>query len=193
DEATDGRSGWTTAGGERADLAEGRRANPVLPTSVNRVANRRSADGRALVGAAAGWAWLPDKGGPAQLGTRLGRFLDESRAPDALTSRRFGILCVCPSGRHRETIGAVAQLVRVPDCRSGGCGFESRPPRLTSPAFAGLSLFHVGESSVRFASRRECTFRNISVIFRADVCLARMERAVGVSAASKRMNRMEPP
>ena len=26
--------------------------------------------------------------------------------------------------------GAVAQLVRVPDCRSGGCGFESRPPRL---------------------------------------------------------------
>ena len=27
--------------------------------------------------------------------------------------------------------GAVAQLVRVPDCRSGGCGFESRPPRFT--------------------------------------------------------------
>ena len=26
--------------------------------------------------------------------------------------------------------GAVAQLVRVPDCRSGGCGFESRPRRL---------------------------------------------------------------
>jgi hypothetical protein len=25
--------------------------------------------------------------------------------------------------------GAVAQLVRVPDCRSGGCGFESRPRR----------------------------------------------------------------
>jgi hypothetical protein len=27
------------------------------------------------------------------------------------------------------TVGAVAQLVRVPDCRSGGCGFESRRPR----------------------------------------------------------------
>ena len=25
--------------------------------------------------------------------------------------------------------GAVAQLVRAPDCRSGGCGFESRPRR----------------------------------------------------------------
>ncbi len=37
--------------------------------------------------------------------------------------------------------GAVAQLVRVPDCRSGGCGFESRPPRYDeSPALAGLFL-----------------------------------------------------
>ena len=26
--------------------------------------------------------------------------------------------------------GGVAQLVRVPDCRSGGCGFEPRRPRL---------------------------------------------------------------
>jgi hypothetical protein len=25
--------------------------------------------------------------------------------------------------------GGVAQLVRVPDCRSGGCGFEPRRPR----------------------------------------------------------------
>ena len=30
----------------------------------------------------------------------------------------------------RTTRGAVAQLVRVPDCRSGGCGFKSRRPRL---------------------------------------------------------------
>ena len=28
-----------------------------------------------------------------------------------------------------KNIGGVAQLVRVPDCRSGGCGFESRRPR----------------------------------------------------------------
>ena len=36
--------------------------------------------------------------------------------------------------------GAVAQLVRVPDCRSGGCGFESRPPRFRTPLHAGFSL-----------------------------------------------------
>jgi hypothetical protein len=29
--------------------------------------------------------------------------------------------------------GAVAQLVRVPDCRSGGCGFEPRRRRLNGP------------------------------------------------------------
>ncbi len=29
----------------------------------------------------------------------------------------------------RSPGGGVAQLVRVPDCRSGGCGFESRRPR----------------------------------------------------------------
>ena len=28
-----------------------------------------------------------------------------------------------------DVFGAVAQLVRVPDCRSGGCGFEPRRPR----------------------------------------------------------------
>ena len=36
--------------------------------------------------------------------------------------------------------GAVAQLVRVPDCRSGGCGFESRPPRLKRPFYRGRFL-----------------------------------------------------
>ena len=30
---------------------------------------------------------------------------------------------------ERESFGGVAQLVRVPDCRSGGCGFEPRRAR----------------------------------------------------------------
>ena len=38
-----------------------------------------------------------------------------------------------PGKRSESPSGAVAQLVRVPDCRSGGCGFESRPPRLEMP------------------------------------------------------------
>ena len=41
--------------------------------------------------------------------------------------------------------GAVAQLVRVPDCRSGGCGFESRPPRFRTPLHAGFSLRTIGD------------------------------------------------
>lgn len=40
--------------------------------------------------------------------------------------------------------GAVAQLVRVPDCRSGGCGFESRPPRFRTPLPVGFSLRMIG-------------------------------------------------
>src|SRR5438874_1820519 len=39
-----------------------------------------------------------------------------------------------PPGASRtfSIVGGVAQLVRVPDCRSGGCGFESRRPRFQS-------------------------------------------------------------
>ena len=47
-------------------------------------------------------------------------------------------------------IGVVVQLVRIPACRAGGCGFESRPPRIapvtqwieyriSNPAVAGSS------------------------------------------------------
>ena len=35
-------------------------------------------------------------------------------------------------------VEGVAQLVRVPDCRSGGCGFESRRPRFVSGSLACL-------------------------------------------------------
>ena len=44
-----------------------------------------------------------------------------------LSSNRNG--APAAGGRELFQIGAVAQLVRVPDCRSGGCGFESRPRR----------------------------------------------------------------
>lgn len=33
--------------------------------------------------------------------------------------------------------GAVAQLVRVPACRAGGCGFESHQPRLCGGRSSG--------------------------------------------------------
>ena len=42
-------------------------------------------------------------------------------------------------------MGGVAQLVRVLDCRSSGCGFESRRPRFPKPLPAKLSaayFFH---------------------------------------------------
>src|SRR3954470_235172 len=47
--------------------------------------------------------------------------------------------------------GRVAQLVRVPDCRSGGCGFESRRARLRTPFLgseAGFFVFWLAWRSV---------------------------------------------
>ena len=60
------------------------------------------------------------------------------------TCKRIGfriISYVCSRAKF-DRDGAVAQLVRVPDCRSGGCGFESRLRRLERApetyCFAGL-------------------------------------------------------
>ena len=52
------------------------------------------------------------------------------------TCKRIGFRIISYVCKRQISDGAVAQLVRVPDCRSGGCGFESRLRRLTkSPVF----------------------------------------------------------
>ena len=54
-------------------------------------------------------------------------------------------------------VGGVAQLVRVPDCRSGGCGFESRRPRFVSGSLAGLEV--CGDSQRVFAVSEKAQVR----------------------------------
>src|SRR5579875_197481 len=43
---------------------------------------------------------------------------------------------------RKSPFGGVAQLVRVPDCRSGGCGFESRRPRFPPLMRLGIPALH---------------------------------------------------
>src|SRR5438874_3162928 len=57
-----------------------------------------------------------------------------------------------PPGASRtfSIVGGVAQLVRVPDCRSGGCGFESRRPRSTqTPQGQDSAAFIISASTTR--------------------------------------------
>ena len=53
-----------------------------------------------------------------------------SKSPRGLTLPEWKLTFSPCQMQGSRAAGAVAQLVRVPDCRSGGCGFESRPPRL---------------------------------------------------------------
>ena len=65
-------------------------------------------------------------------------FLGKTKKGGCAAGGRFGIVCALSSS------GEVAQLVRAPDCRSGGRGFEPRPSRHSlwekeSPLFRGGS------------------------------------------------------
>ncbi len=55
-----------------------------------------------------------------------------------------------PPARRPDISGGVAQLVRVPDCRSGSCGFESRHPRHTRYARGGHRSHQRGDRRCRF-------------------------------------------
>ena len=75
--------------------------------------------------------------------------------------------------------GAVAQLVRAPDCRSGGCGFESRPRRsLCAWLFVGLIELHPGslarkQSIVVLAGLQRPHFASSSVVYLSDSNIVR--------------------
>src|SRR5262245_18132095 len=90
-----------------------------------------------------GWRHSPRPSGLIVISVMTGKHL----CPAAQAARAA---IATPLRQRAETIkftiqcqfGAVAQLVRVPDCRSGGCGFEPRRPRFTlKPAASGLSSF----------------------------------------------------
>ena len=52
-----------------------------------------------------------------------------TKAPNSCSNKLEFELEISGRGMQNTPLpktGAVAQLVRVPDCRSGGCGFESR-------------------------------------------------------------------
>ena len=68
------------------------------------------------------------------------------RAWGVVSSRRAGFRHEFKNWKYAR--GAVAQLARVPDCRSGGCGFESRRPRskLYSRTLAGNPLAEPAQS-----------------------------------------------
>jgi hypothetical protein len=81
--------------------------------------------------------------------------------------------------------GAVAQLVRVPDCRSGGCGFEPRQRRLLkpqeTPRFPGFFRAVVGTLALNAASYRQlqqCPIRRNSKVPAASGRIVGVPRSV---------------
>src|SRR5688500_14697513 len=86
---------------------------------------------------------LPLTGSNRKIGTGL-RMLSDCLQSGADRHLRVGRCAL----KFKVSIGAVAQLVRVPDCRSGGCGFEPRRPRLQQPVWrssAGGLLAFLGK------------------------------------------------
>ena len=62
--------------------------------------------------------------------TKIGGLLDDAGGGVRIAARSVLFAAGREVNRRRlEQRGVVAQLVRVPDCRSGGCGFEPRRPR----------------------------------------------------------------
>ena len=69
-----------------------------------------------------------------------------TKAPNSCSNKLEFELEISGRGMQNTPLpktGAVAQLVRVPDCRSGGCGFESRLRRLKKARYSCLSLIHI--------------------------------------------------
>ena len=64
---------------------------------------------------------------PCQARSSLAEAID-TLGKNLLRATSQSLQCDAPENSG-TTPGGVAQLVRVPDCRSGGCGFESRRPR----------------------------------------------------------------
>ena len=69
----------------------------------------------------------------------------------------------CVDILFHPAIGAVAQLVRAPDCRSGGCGFESRPRRFLIHQLESLPPPSGGEITILVGDEVRFDFRCVTV------------------------------
>ena len=109
------------------------------------------------------WRWLSDSRSDLWARSGLWKACFRVRALGELGGLGLAILRILDSGwpfiltlwtvllHFGARNGAVAQLVRVLDCRSSGCGFESRPPRLNTrgPSIAAGAAFHFMVPGIR--------------------------------------------